>query len=311
VTLRGAGAGAASPRRGLKPGAHRGLTVVGRVRRAPASSTPPPPRRRAARARGLALAGASLAALIAVSSGADDHLPPALRGVGLEQHLDAALPLELPFRDENGAAVRLGDYFGHGPVILALVYYECPMLCTEVLNGLVKSLGVLSFEVGKDLSVVAVSFEPHDTPALAAAKKASVLARYGRPQASAGWHFLVGDEPAISRLAETVGFHYAYDAANRQYAHATAIMLVTPDGRLSRYLYGVEYSPRDLRLGLVEASANRIGSVVDQVLLFCFHYDPAVGKYGAVVMNLVRLGGVATVLALGTAIVVLRRRERS
>jgi len=259
----------------------------------------------------LALAGASLTVLIAVSGAADDRLPPALRGVGLEQHLDAALPLELPFRDETGSAVRLGDYFGRGPVILALVYYECPMLCTEVLNGLVKSLGVLSFEVGKDLSVVAVSFEPRDTPALAAAKKASVLARYGRAQTAAGWHFLVGDEPVIAQLAETVGFHYAWDAANRQYAHATAIMLVTPDGRLSRYLYGVEYSPRDLRLGLVEASANRIGSLVDQVLLFCFHYDPAVGKYGAVVMNLVRLGGVATVLALGTAIVVLRRRERT
>ena len=249
-------------------------------------------------------------ALLGGPGRADDLRPPALRGVGLEQRLDAALPLDLPFRDESGAAVRLGDYFGHGPVILTLVYYECPMLCTEVLNGLVKSLGVLSFDIGKDLTVVTVSFEPHDTPAVAAAKKAAVLARYGRPEAAGGWHFLVGDEPAITRLAETVGFHYAYDAANRQYAHATAIMLVTPDGRLSRYLYGVEYSPRDLRLGLVEASANRIGSVVDQVLLFCFHYDPASGKYGAVVMNLVRLGGVATVLALGTGIMVLRRRER-
>src|SRR5262249_45634047 len=289
-----------------------GRPVGASFRRAPASSTLPPRPRRVARARllGAALGVAALASL-AVSGAADDRLPPALRGVGLEQRLDAALPLELPFRDEGGTTVHLGDYFGRGPVILALVYYECPMLCTEVLNGLVKSLSVLSFEVGKDVSVVAVSFEPHDTPALAAAKKASVLARYGRGEASAGWHFLVGDEAAISRLAETVGFHYAWDAANRQYAHATAIMLVTPDGRLSRYLYGVEYSPRDLRLGLVEASAHRIGSLVAQVLLFCFHYDPAVGKYGAVVMNLVRLGGVATVLALGTAIVVLRRRERS
>jgi len=267
--------------------------------------------RRRPRAHAGLVAGLIFFTLLGGASGADDRRPPGLRGVGLEQRLDAALPLDLPFRDESGAAVRLGDYFGHGPVILTLVYYECPMLCTEVLNGLVKSLGVLSFTVGKDLTVVTVSFEPHDTPVAAAAKKAAVLTRYGRPEAAAGWHFLVGDEPAITRLAETVGFHYAYDVTNQQYAHATAIMLVTPDGHLSRYLYGVEYSPRDLRLGLVEASANRIGSAVDQVLLFCFHYDPATGKYGAVVMNLVRLGGVATVLALGTAIVVLRRRERS
>jgi len=270
-----------------------------------------PKRRRRPRARVRLTAGLIVAIWLGATAIADDRRPPGLRGVGLEQHLDAALPLDLPFRDESGAAVRLGDYFGRGPVILTLVYYECPMLCTEVLNGLVKSLGVLSFTVGKDLTVVTVSFEPDDTPVAAAAKKASVLTRYGRPEAAAGWHFLVGDEPAIARLAETVGFHYAYDVANQQYAHATAIMLVTPDGHLSRYLYGVEYSPRDLRLGLVEASANRIGSAVDQVLLFCFHYDPATGKYGAVVMNLVRLGGVATVLALGTAIVVLRRRERS
>lgn len=245
-----------------------------------------------------------------------ESAPPAsqrlnmLENVRFDQNLDARLPLDLPFVDETGRTVRLGDYFGERPVILALVYYECPMLCTQVLNGLVSALGVLDFDAGRDFDVVALSFDPGESAALASAKKDAYMARYGRPGTEGGWHFLTGAEADIRQVTDAVGFEYAYDPAIDQYAHAAGITLLTPDGRVSRYFFGIEYAPRDLRLGLVETAEGRIGSVVDQVLLFCYHYDPTTGKYGLLTMNLVRGAGVLFLLALGTFWVVSWRSER-
>jgi protein SCO1/2 len=236
-------------------------------------------------------------------------LPPVLRPVGFDQRLDAQVPLDLGFKDEMGQSVQLGDYFGSKPVILVLAYYRCPMLCTQVLNGLVRALLDITFDVGKEFNVVTVSFDARETPALAAAKKKTYLERYGRRGAEAGWHFLTGEEDSIRRLTQAVGFRYTYDARNDQFAHASGIMILTPRGRISRYFYDITYSPRDVRLGLVEASANQIGSPVDQILLYCFHYDPAEGKYGPVIMNFVRLGGVLTLLALGALLTFLWREE--
>ena len=238
-----------------------------------------------------------------------DEKPEILKGVGIEQKLDAPLPLDAPLRDESGAAVRLGDYFGKRPVVLALVYFNCPMLCTQVLNGLVAALSVMSLEAGRDFDVVAVSFDPRDTPSDARAKKEAYLTRYPRPNAAAGWHFLTGDAASIARITGAAGFGYRFDERLGQFAHASAIMVATPQGRLARYFYGIEYSPRDLRLGLVEASAGKIGTPVDQVLLYCFHYDPAVGKYGAVVIHIVRLAGAATVALLGVSLWLMSRRR--
>jgi len=238
-----------------------------------------------------------------------DEKPEMLKQIGIDQRLNAPLPLDIPLRDETGRAVRLGDGFGRRPVILALVYYNCPMLCTQVLNGLVAALNVMSLDAGKDFDVVAVSFDPRETPAMAAAKKDAYLTRYKHPNAADGWHFWTGDAASIEALTKAVGFRYKYDAQNEQFAHASAIFVATPDGRLARYFYGIEYPPRDLRLGLVEASAGRIGTPVDQILLFCFHYDPANGKYGAVIVNIVRLAGVATVLALAVGIWAMSRRR--
>ncbi len=238
-----------------------------------------------------------------------DEKPEALKNVGIDQRLDELLPLETTLRDEAGRAVRLGDYFGKRPVILALVYYNCPMLCTQVLNGLVASLSVMSLEAGRDFDVVAVSFDPRDTPADARAKKIAYLTRYRREQAAAGWHFLTGSPAAIAAVTKAAGFRYAYDEKIGQFAHASAVMVATPQGRLARYFYGIEYPPRDLRLGLVEASAGKIGTPVDQILLYCFHYDPASGKYGATVVNIVRLAGAATVVLLVLGIVAMSRRR--
>lgn len=221
-------------------------------------------------------------------------LPPALRNIGLDQKLNAQVPLNLVFRDEAGREAPLTSYFGSRPVVLALVYYQCPMLCTQVLNGMVMSLRTMTLESGQDFEVVAVSIDPTETPVLAALKKAEYVKRYAR--GSAGWHFLTGAEPQIKQLAAAVGFRYAYDPKTKQYAHASAIMVVTPSGRLSRYFYGIEYAPRDLRLGLVEASENKIGTPVDTVLLYCYHYDPNTGKYSAIVMNIVRLAALLTLL---------------
>jgi len=251
-----------------------------------------------------------LAALLGSPARAEVRLPPSLEGVGFDQRLNAQVPADLTFRDETGQTVWLRDYFGDRPVILVLAYYRCPMLCTQVLNGLARALLDVPLEPGTDFSIVTVSFDPRDTPELAAAKKKTYVERYGRPGAEAAWHFLTGEQEAITRLTEAVGFRYRYDATNDQFAHASGIMVLTPGGKIARYFYDISYSPRDLRLGLVEASEGRVGSPTDQVLLFCFHYDPNEGKYGAAVMNLVRLGGVLTVLAIGGLVLVLRRQER-
>jgi protein SCO1/2 len=238
------------------------------------------------------------------------YLPPALRNVGFDEKPNAQMPLGLEFKDELGQTVKLSDYFDRKPVILVLAYFRCPMLCTEVLNGLVRAMLDLSLDAGKDLEVVTVSFDARETPAMAAAKKKTYAERYGRPGAAAGWHFLTGQEGAIQELTQSVGFRYSYDGRNDQFAHSAGIMVVTPEGKLSRYFFDINFSPRDLRLGLVEASQNRIGSPIDQVLLYCFHYDPAEGKYGLVVMNLVRLGGVLTVVGLALFMAVLWSKER-
>ena len=239
-----------------------------------------------------------------------DARPPILREVGIDQRLGAALPLDAVFRDESGRAARLGEYFGARPVVLVLAYYNCPMLCTEVLNGVVSSLRAISFDAGREYDVVVVSFDPRDQPSDATAKKAAYLGVYKRAGAEKGWHFLTGGPGSIDRLTQSVGFRYKFDENLGQFAHAAAIYVVTAEGRVSRYLFGIEYAPRDVRLALVEASQNRIGTPVDQILLYCYHYDPKVGRYGAVVMNMVKLGGAATVLVLTAFLLLMWRRDR-
>ena len=236
--------------------------------------------------------------------------PPYLTNVGIEQRLDSQVPPDLAFTDDTGRQVKLGDYFGKKPLILNLVYYNCPMLCGEALVGLSASMKLVKFEVGNEFEVLTLSFNPQETPQLAAAKKAEYLKRYGRPNAAAGWHFLTGPADSINALTKAVGFQYQYDAAKNQYAHATAIMVLTPQGRISRYFYGVEFPPKDLRMGLVEASQGKIGNAVDQVLLYCYHYDPATGKYGAIVSNMLKVGGALTILFVGALILILLRLER-
>ena len=237
-------------------------------------------------------------------------LPGALQGVGIDQRLNQSVPLNLVFKDESGRAAPLSTYFRGRPVLLALVYYECPMLCTRILNGVVDSLNHVPFTPGRDFEVLSVSFDPEDTPELAAAKKKTYLAHCRHQGTEAGWHFLTGEDSNIQALTRAVGFHYRYDPATRQFAHASAIMLLTPGGRLSRYFYGVEYAPKDVRLGLVEASHDRIGSAVDQILLFCYHYDASTGKYGAAAMNIERVGGAGFLLLAGSGLIVLWRRDR-
>jgi len=233
--------------------------------------------------------------------------PPGLKHVGIEQHLNQQIPPNLPFRDETGKPVELADYFGRKPLILNLVYYQCPMLCGEVLSGLESALRILKFDVGQEFDVLTVSFDPKETPEMAAAKKAELLKRYGRPGAAAGWHFLTGTQAAIDALTQSAGFEYEYDPQTRQFAHATAILLLTPQGRIAQYYYGVEFAPRDLRLGLVQASENKIGSVVDQVLLYCYHYDPDQGKYGAIISRILKLAAAATIVLLGTFLITMFR----
>lgn len=236
--------------------------------------------------------------------------PPGLEFVGIEQHLNAEVPADLEFRDELGNPVKLGDYFHKGrPVILNLGYYQCPMLCGEVLQGLSGSLKVLNFELGKDFDVVTLSFDPRETPDMAAEKKRDIMKRYGRAGAEKGWHFLTGKPDAINALTKAVGFQYQFDEKTEQYAHATAIVVLTPDRHIAEYFYGVEFSPKDLRLGLVQASHNQIGNIGDQVLLYCYHYDPRIGKYGAVVSNILRLAAVATMLILGTFVFIMFRAD--
>lgn len=232
-----------------------------------------------------------------------DQVPPELEEVGVEEHLDAKLPLDLKFRDETGAVVRLGDYFdGTKPVILTLNYYKCPMLCGLQLNGLLAGLTDLAWTPGQEFEIVTVSINPLETPALAAEKKQNYMKRFGRPSAAAGWHFLTGQEPDIRQLASTVGFGYTYDRSTGEYAHAAVATVATPDGRIARYLYGIEYPASRLRLALLEASEGTIGNAVDQLILYCFHYDPSSRQYSPVAMNIMRLGAGATAIILGLSL---------
>jgi len=233
--------------------------------------------------------------------------PPGLQNVGIEQHLDEQIPADLSFRDETGKPVHLGDYFGKKPMILNLVYYNCPMLCGEVLSGLEGALRVLKFDVGKEFDVLTVSFDPRETPDMATKKKAEFLKRYGRAGAAEGWHFLTGPQESIDALTKAAGFQYQYDPKTGQFAHATAIMILTPEGKIAQYYYGVDYAPKDLRLGLIQASENKIGTLADQVLLYCYHYDPTTGKYGAIISRVLKLAGIATLLGLGILMTVLIR----
>jgi protein SCO1/2 len=236
--------------------------------------------------------------------------PEMLKNVGFKQHLNEQLPLDAVFRDEFGRTVRLGDYFGQKkPVILAFVYYQCPMLCTQVMNGISASLRALSFDAGSDFDVVLISFDTRDTPAAAAEKKRTHLDYWTAQSTAPGWHLLTGDEAQIARVTSATGFTYQWDELTQQFAHASGILVVTPDGRLSRYFYGVEYSPKELRMALVESGQGHIGSVVDELLLYCYHYDPTSGRYGVIVMNLIRAGGVLTVAFIVGVMLLSRRRD--
>ena len=254
-----------------------------------------------------ALPAAGQAMMQGIMSPPANQRPPGLQHVGIEQHLNEQIPPGLTFHDETGKTVRLGDYFGKKPLILSLVYYQCPMLCSEVLNGLGSALQVVKFDVGRDFDVLTVSFNPKETPEIAAAKKADLLKRYGRAGAAQGWHFLTGSQDSIAALTQAAGFQYEYDAKTGQYAHATAIMVLTPEGKIAQYYYGVEYAPKDLRLGLVQASQHKIGNIVDEVLLYCYHYNPDTGKYGAIISRILKLAAGATILVVGTFLVVMFR----
>jgi protein SCO1/2 len=234
--------------------------------------------------------------------------PPGLKNVGIEQRLNEQVPANLAFRDETGKPVKLGDYFGKRPLILSLVYFRCPMLCSEVLAGVEGSLKAISFNPGKDFDVLTVSFDPHDTPDAATEKKAEMLKRYRRPGAADGWHFLTGSQESIDALTKAVGFQYQYDKTTDQFAHTTGLMILTPEGKIAQYYYGVEFPPRDVRLGLIQASQNKIGSLADEVLLYCYHYDPKTGKYSAMINRIIQLAGGLTVLLIGTVLLVLLRR---
>lgn len=250
---------------------------------------------------------ALLGPLAAQDAGAQ---PDILDNVGLDQKLGSQIPLDLKFLDESGNTVRLGDYFGEKPVILTLVYYECPMLCTYILNGTLRAMRALEFSAGEEFEVVTVSINPEETPELAMIKKVKYLESYQREGAQKGWHFLTGPEDQIRPLADAVGFRYAYDPASGEYVHASGIMVLTPGGQVARYFYGVEYSPRDLRLGLVEASNNEIGTPTDQVLLFCYQYNPLTGKYSFAILSILRVAGALTLIGIALLITVLIRRER-
>jgi protein SCO1/2 len=253
----------------------------------------------------------AMASVAAVSVDAQQVTTPAiLNRVGITQNLNARIPPDLVFRDETGKSVRIGDFFGTRPVVLSLVYFDCPALCTEVLNGELRTMKAISLDLGTDYEAVTLSFEPKDTPALAKAKRDVYLGQYDRPGAIGHWHFLTGEQQSIDALTNVVGFRYAYDSSIRQYAHAAAILVVTPDGRIDRYFYGVQYPARDLRLGLVEASQGKIGTLTDHALLYCYQYDPMTGRYGIVVMNVLRAAGGFTVLLLGFFIVAMFLRER-
>jgi protein SCO1 len=237
------------------------------------------------------------------------NMPPKFQDVTFSQRLGNQLPLDARFADEAGRDVTLGDYFGRKPVVLAFVYYQCPMLCPLVMNGISSALKVVPFTAGQEFDVVLISFDARDTPAAANAKKRAHLQHWAVTDTANGWHFLTGQEEEIRRVASAAGFSYRWDDTTQQFAHVSGLLVATPDGRLSRYFYGVEYSPRDLRLALVDSGQGRLGSAVDELLLYCFHYDPSSGRYGAVFMNIMRLGGVLTVGVVVAFIVLMRRRE--
>lgn len=258
----------------------------------------------------LALSLASGAQTIPDSVGKPSSgLPAQLQNVGFEPQLNAQLPLDSNFRDESDRDVKLRDYFGGKPVLLALVYYGCPMLCNQVEQGIVGTLKMLSFSAGRDYEVVFVSFDPRETPDMAALKKTAALSRYGRPEAASGWHFLTGKEESIRALTSAANFRYSFDEKHNLFAHASGIMLITPDGRISRYFYGVEYPSRDVRLGLVDASAGKIGTPIDHLLLYCFQYNPETARYSATVLKIVRLGGILTIFSIVAGILIFRRRD--
>jgi protein SCO1/2 len=235
--------------------------------------------------------------------------PTSLTNVTIEQRLDSQLPLDAEFKDETGKTIPLGSFFGKRPVVLALVYYDCPMLCTQILNGMVRAAKVLTFAPGKEYDIVAISFDARETPQLAAEKKAVYVKRYGHPETAAGWHFLTGSIHSIKRVTDAVGFRYVWDVHTAQFAHASAIYVLTPQGKLSKYFYGIDYSPKDMRLGLIEASNNKIGNPVDQIMLFCYHFDPHAAKYTPFALGLLRVAGAATVLTLGGFVFIMLRRE--
>jgi len=234
-------------------------------------------------------------------------LPPALKKVGIDQKLNEQVPLDAVFKDEQGREVRLGQFFKGKPVVIALVYYTCPMLCNQVLNGMLGSFRQVSFNLGEQYEVVTVSFDPKETPDLAVKKKETYVKAYNRASGDAGWHFLTGDEANIKRITDAVGFRYLWDEQTKQYAHASGIMIATPEGKLARYFYGIDYPPKDVRLALVEASANKIGTPVDQLMLYCYHYDPSTGKYGVVIMNVMRVAGIVTVILMAALLFLLRK----
>lgn len=237
-------------------------------------------------------------------------MPRALQNVGFEPPLNGPMPLDLPFRDETGRSVQLRDYFGHQkPVVLAFVYYGCPMLCDQVEQGVVGALRMLSFNPGRDYDVVFVSFDPRETPEMAAEKKKKALVHFRRPETDSGWHFLTGSKESIEAVTKAANFRYTFDAKSNLFAHASGVMILTPDGRISRYFYGVEFPGHDMRFGLVDASAGKIGTPIDHVLLFCYHYDPTAAVYSASILKLIRLGGVLTILCIVGGILISRRRE--
>ena len=248
--------------------------------------------------------------LMALQAHAQSYTEDLQQRIGIDQKLGDQLPLDLRFVDSEGNTVHLRDYFGEKPIILSLVYFDCPMLCTQVINSLLRAMNVLSFGAGTEFDVLTISIDPGETPELAKAKKIEYLKNYRGREGSTGWHFLTGDQQQIEQLAAAVGFRYEYDEPTDQYIHASGIMVLTPDGKLARYFYGIDYPPRDLRWGLVEAADGAIGNPVDQLLLLCYSYDPMTGKYGLYIRNSLRIGGLATVLALGSFIFVMLRRER-
>jgi len=258
----------------------------------------------------VALAPGLAAAQMGAAPPPQPATPGVLQEIGFDQHLGDAIPLDIAFADETGRSVKLADYFGKKPVVLSLVYYECPMLCTISLNGLAGALEVLSFVPGQEFEVVTVSFDPRETPSLAAAKKKVYLARYNRPGAHVGWHFLTGPKESIAALTRAVGFRYVWDEATKQFAHPAGLLVLTPEGRISHYLFGVEYAPKDLRLALVAAAGGTIGNTADQLLLYCYRYDPQTGRYSASILNLVRVLGALTLLGLGAFILTATRKRR-